>query len=256
MESRTISTNPDELLAEALDFLEERDYDLAYSSAVSALNMLPEGAAIIPDLLEVAAICCERYRTLPDSALPSDAELDKLTDIAMEEKTDPISTASALSVFGKIYYAREDLTTAATVMTKALRSVEAEEFEFKSGYLPDYEFLVSSLWWQGKLEDALREGYNWLSQAEAQLEENDIWTAKIHQILAVIYKSNDQPALAEEHLKRCLWLHENEQCDECADVVGALGTYAELLDTMGRTDEADELRTRAESLAESFGEEE
>lgn len=217
--------------------------------------MVPRGAEIIPDLLEVAAICCERYRTIPDSTSPTEEELDKLTDIAMHEETDPISTASVLSVLAKIYYAREDLATAASVMTKALRSVEAQEFESKSAYLPDYEFLVSSLWWQDKLDGALREAHNWLNEAESQLSENDIWTAKIHQILAVIYKSNDQPALAEEHLKRCLWLHENEQCDECADVVGALGTYADLLDSLGRSDEADELRSRAEALTESLDEE-
>lgn len=239
--------------------MDRSDYEPAYSKAVAALrDCSPEASGLTPDLLEVAGYCCEYFRRQNfeefDMQIPTGVDLDWLTELAMQEKSDPLSAASVLSTFARIYYDRENYPKAETAMSRALTSIEPMAFPGKSSYLPDYEYLVYALCWQSKFEAAEHTAQKWLIFAEAELFENDIYTAKIHKALADIYRAKDQPLLAEEHLKRCLWLHENEQCDVCADVVGALRTYAELLDGQGRNEEADELRRRAEAVEAEAGE--
>lgn len=235
--------------------MDRSDYEPAYSKATEALRQVsPEDSIFIADLLEVAGFCCETFRSQHfeefDLKIPSDADLDWLTELAMQETSDPLSAASVLSTLAKIYYDREAYPQAETAMTRALTTVDSMEFPGKAAFLPDYEYLVSALGWQGKFDAAEKVAQKWLSFAEAELVENDIYTAKIHQTFADIYVRKDQPLLAEEHLKRCLWLHENEQCMVCADVNGALRSYADLLDGLGRSEEAEELRNRAVEIEE------
>lgn len=233
--------------------MDRGDYEPAYSKAVAALrDCSPDAAPLTPDLLEVAGYCCEYFRQQHleefDMQIPTDADLDWLTDLAMQEKADLISAASVLSTFGRIYYDRENYPQAESAMSKALRSIEPMAFSGKSSFLPDYEYLVYALCWQSKFAEAEHTAQKWLAFAEAELFANDIYTAKIHKSLADIYRARDLPLLAEDHLKRCLWLHENEQCMVCADVVGALRAYADLLDGQGRSEESAEMRQRADEI--------
>lgn len=239
-------------MQEALDLLDEGDYEVAYDRAMSALfGATAPGADLVPDLLEVAGCCCEHFRSTGyESDLPTAEDAARLTEMAIADSSDPVSTASVLSTLGRVYYDHGDYDKCERAMGHALDAVADMDFSGKSAFIPDHEYLVFALCQQGKFDEAEHAAQRWLSFAESELAENDIYTAKIHNTLGAIYREKDQPLLAEEHLRRCLWLHEKDSCLECADVPTALKNYADLLDSMGRNDEAEPLRQRASELEE------
>ncbi|HEY9678350.1 MAG TPA: tetratricopeptide repeat protein [Drouetiella sp.] len=229
------------LYKDAQKHLEKGDYDGAFARA---FEILRDEASLKPsqieDLFDILSYCFESW-THEKSRRISDEEQVQLVSIA-EKFADTGAHASFLFYLALNAYAREDYLSAEKLMSRSVAIVNSNLIEYKSSFLHNTELYIDALCWQSKFDQAISACEDWLRLANEELVENDIFTATIHKKLADIYAAQGKAAEAEEHLKRCIWLHENEACLLCSDAQSAIQAYASFLDGQGRSEEASKQR--------------
>ncbi len=239
-------------LYEAGLYEKNSQYENALLSGKQALQLPGANeSAEMPQLLDCLAMCVEGLRV--QGIEPELADIELLAHAAMAfsqpaTKEQRIKLMGALGTCARRYYDLELYEKAEELERRGLQYIENMEFDYKATFLVDHAILVASLCYQEKFDEALVAADAWMKMAVEELAENDIYFAQIHQTMANAFWSMKDFDKAVIHYKQALWLHENEGCEYCSDVPSILNPYSKLLFLLGRDEEAEAIKTRAEKI--------
>lgn len=160
--------------------------------------------------------------------------MDHVASEKLSEWNEHIQTAERAQRSGKYDFAEA---------TWLLAVEEAESFGSKDHRLAySLEKLTECLWFQGRLDEALRHGVRALEVYEAALgsSHNDVGSMAYN--VAMVYHVLNQFPQAEKNYKRALAIKTGTLGAKHPDVVKVLSSFADLLVKLGRDDEARQLR--------------
>lgn len=160
--------------------------------------------------------------------------MDHVASEKLSEWNEHIQTAERAQRSGKYDFAEA---------TWLLAVEEAESFgpnDHRLAY--SLEKLTECLWFQGRLDEALRHGVRALVVYEAALGPNHNDVGSMAYNVAMVYHVLNQFPQAEKHYKRALANKTAGLGAKHPDVVKVLSSFADLLVKMGREDEARQLR--------------